>query len=161
MASGLTRQETIALTSVSSSRLSYLDSTGLISPEKSGNSKRPKVIYSWEKIIQIKLIDRLREKLSLQEIRKVLRFLEDQGYSPSLFECKLVFIGEQLYFIQDKDWKDFGLRVLEASGKNKGQLFIHEIGPISLVIAELQARKDEVLDFDKRVKGTLLEMVPA
>lgn len=161
MASGLTRQETIALTGVSSSRLSYLDSTGLISSEKSGNPKHPKVTYGWEKIIQIKIIDRLREKLSLQEIRKVLKFLEEQGYSPSLFECKLVFFGEQLYLIQDEDWKDFGLRVLEASGKNKGQIVIHDIGSIGTFIAELRAKKDEVLDFDKRAKGTPLEIVSA
>ncbi|MHC5763277.1 MerR family transcriptional regulator [Nostoc sp.] len=159
MVSGLTRQETISLTGVSSSRLSYLDSTGLVSPEKFGNPKHPKVIYSWEKILQIKIIDRLREKLSLQEIRKVLEFLEERNYTPSLFKCNLVFIGEQLYLIEN--WKDFGLKVLEASGKNKGQLVIHQIGAIGEVIVELQARKDEVLDFDKRAKGTPLEILSA
>ena len=159
MVSGLTRQETISLTGVSSSRLSYLDSTGLASPEKFGNPKHPKVIYSWEKILQIKIIDRLREKLSLQEIRKVLEFLEQRNYRPSLFQCNLVFIDDQLYLIED--WQDFGLKVLEASGKNKGQLVIHQIGAIGEVIVELQARKDEVLDFDKRAKGTPLEILSA
>jgi DNA-binding transcriptional MerR regulator len=159
MVSGLTRQETISLTGVSSSRLSYLDSTKLVSPDKFGNPKHPKVIYSWEQILQIKIIDRLRERLSLQEIRKVLEFLEQREYTPSFFKCNLVFIGEQLYLIES--WKDFGLKVLEASGKNKGQLVIHEIGAIGEVIAELQARKNEVLDFDKRIKGTPLETLSA
>ncbi len=159
MVSGLTRQETISLTGVSSSRLSYLDSTGLVSPQKFGNLKHPKVVYSWEKILQIKIIDRLREKLSLQEIRKVLEFLEKRNYTPSLFKCNLVFIDEQLYLIES--WEDFGLEVLEASGKNKGQLVIHQVGAIWEVIVELQARKDEVLDFDKRAKGTPLEILSA
>lgn len=157
MTSGFTRQETISLTGVNSSRLSYLDSTGLVSPEKFGNPKHPKVVYSWEKILQIKIIDRLREKLSLQEIRKVLDFLKRREYTPSLFECNLVFIGKQLYLIEN--WEEFGLKVLEASGKNKGQIAIHEIGAIGEVISELQARKDEVLDFDKRAKGTPLEVL--
>ncbi|MBD2357029.1 MerR family transcriptional regulator [Tolypothrix sp. FACHB-123] len=159
MVSGLTRQETISITGVSSSRLSYLDSSKLVSPNKFGNPKHPKVIYSWEQILQIKIIDRLRERLSLQEIRKVLEFLEQREYTPSFFKCNLVFIGEQLYLIES--WQDFGLKVLEASGKNKGQLVIHEIGAIGEVIAELQARKNEVLDFDKRIKGTPLESLSA
>jgi DNA-binding transcriptional MerR regulator len=105
MVSGLTRQETIALTSITSSRLSYLDSTGLVSPEKFGNPKHPKVIYSWEKILQIKIIDTLREKLSLQEIRKVLEFLDKWNYTLSLLKCNLVLIDEQLYLIEN--WEDF------------------------------------------------------
>lgn len=113
-----------------------MDSTGLISPEKSGNPKHPKVTYSWDKIIRIKLIDRLRGKLSLQEIRIVLSSLNEQSYSPSLFDCNLIFIDKQLYVL--KDWKDFGTKVLEVSRKNKGQVVIHEIGSINQIIAELQ-----------------------
>jgi len=156
MISGLTRQETVALTNVSASRLSYLDSTGIVSPEKFGNPKHPKVIYSWEKILKIKIIDRLREKLSLQEIRQVLEFLEKLNYTPSLSKCNLVFIDEELYLIEN--WQDFGLKVLEASCKNKGKLFIYQIAIIGEVIVELHARKDKVSDFERRVKGTPLEI---
>ena len=157
MVSGLTRQETILLTGVSSSRLSYLDSIGLVYPEKSGNPKHPKVIYSWQKIIQIKIIDILKKKLSLLQIRKVLDFLERHNYKPSLFQCNLVFINERLYLIED--WQDFGLKVLEASAENKGELVIHQISAIGKVIAELQAKGNEILDFEKRIKGTPLDFV--
>ncbi len=157
MTNGFTRQETIAITGVKSGRLSYLDKTGLIVPEKHGNPKHPIVIYDWEKILQIKIIERLREKLSLQEIRKVLEFLKKRGYKPSLFSCKLVFIDKQLYLIET--WEKFGNLVLEASGANKGQIVIHEIGSIGGVVAELrqEAEKHHVLDFKKRAKGTPLE----
>jgi DNA-binding transcriptional MerR regulator len=159
MTNGFTRQETIAITGVKSGRLSYLDKTGLVVPEKHGNPKHPKVIYDWEKILQIKIIERLREKLSLQEIRKVLEFLRARGYNQSLFSCKLVFIGKQLYLIED--WEEFGNLVLEASGANKGQIVIHEIGSIGEVLSELrqEAKKHHVLDFNKRAKGTPLEHV--
>jgi DNA-binding transcriptional MerR regulator len=159
MTNGFTRQETIAITGVKSGRLSYLDKTGLVVPEKHGNPRHPRVVYDWEKILQIKIIERLREKLSLQEIRKVLEFLRARGYNPSLFSCKLVFIGKQLYLIED--WEDFGNLVLEASGTNKGQIVIHEIGSIGEVLSELrqEAKKHHVLDFNKRAKGTPLEDV--
>jgi DNA-binding transcriptional MerR regulator len=155
VASGLTRQETLALTGISSGRLSYLDRTGLVVPEKIGG-KHPTVIYSWEQVFQIKVIDRLREKLSLQEVRKVIEFLEEKNYKPSLFNANLMFIGDKLYLIESSD--QFQARVLEASGKNKGQVVVHEVGVLKEVIAELQKERHRVLDFDKRVKGTLLEL---
>lgn len=158
MASGLTRQETLALTGISSGRLSYLDRTGLVVPEKIGD-KHPIVIYTWEQVFQIKVIDRLREKLSLQEIRKVIEFLETKDYKPSLFKTNLMLIGDKLYWIEDPS--EFQTRVLAvaASGKNKGQVVVQDVGVLSEVIAELQKEKHRVLDFDKRAKGTLLEPV--
>lgn len=155
--SGFTRQETIAITSVKSGRLSYLDKTGLVAPEKRGNPKHPKVIYDWKKILQIKIIERLRGKLPLQEVIEVLELFRERGYNPSLFSCKLVFIGKKLHLIED--WKVFGNLVLETSRANKGQLVIHDVGSIGEVLSELrqEAKKHRVLDFDKRIKGTPLE----
>jgi len=87
---------------------------------------------------------------------------KDRSYKPSLFNCNLVSIEKQLYLIENES--DFGtqvLKVLKASGKDKGQIAIHEIGPIGDVIPELrrEAHQNYVLDFDKRSKGTLLETV--
>lgn len=158
MTEGFERQEVIAMTGAKPGNLSYLDSTKLVVPRKDGNSKRPRVVYSVEQVLEIKIIERLRERLSLQEIRKVLHFLREKNYQPSIFSCNLVFIGKQLYLIENMN--DFGVRVLEASGKNKGQVVIHEVGSIGDVIAELrnEARQKQILDFDKRAKGTLLEI---
>ena len=151
MLSGFTRQETIALTSISSSRLSYLDRTGLIIPKKFGNSSHPKVIYTWKQVLEIKTIQRLREKISLQEIRKVLNFLREKNHKISLFTHTLVFVNKQLYLIEDLE--KFGLTVLEASGNNQGQVVIKEVGAVGDVISELfkEAEKHQVLDFDKRI----------
>lgn len=156
MIGGFTRKEVITMTGAKPGNLSYMDRTGLVTPTKLGNLKRPTVIYEIEQVLQIKIIERLRERLSLQEIRKVLKFLQDRNYKPSLFKCNLVLIGEQAYLIEDESV--FGYVVLEASGKNKGQVVIHEIGPIGDVIADLKREAEgHVLDFDKRTRGTLLE----
>jgi DNA-binding transcriptional MerR regulator len=158
MVSGFTRQETLALAGMKSGKLSYWDETGLVAPKKFGNPKRPKVFYTAEQVLQLKIIQRLRERLSLQETRKVIDFLKERNYKHTLFECKLVFIGEQLYLIED--WQEFGKFVLEASGKSKGQIVIHEIGSIGDVISELEseAEKNTVPDYKKRTEGTPLEV---
>jgi DNA-binding transcriptional MerR regulator len=150
MASGFTRQETISLTGIDSGRLSYLDRTKLVVPLKFGNPKHPKVVYSWQQVLEIKTIERLRERIPLQEIRKVLKFLNDRDHEPSFFSHNLVFVNEQLYLIEDL--RAFGLTVLEASGDNKGQVVIHEVGAIGDIMNELlrEAEKHHVLDFEKR-----------
>jgi DNA-binding transcriptional MerR regulator len=150
MVSGFTRQEMIALTGVSSSKLSYYDRTGLIVPTKFGSSKHPRVIYRWEQILEIKTIKRLQEQISLQEIRKVLDFLRGINYHLSFFSHSLVFVNSKLYLLENE--RDFGIKVLEASGENKGQVVIKEIGAIGDIITELwkEAEKHQVLDFDKR-----------
>lgn len=150
MLNGFTRQETIALTGISSSRLSYLDRTSLVTPQKFGNQKHPKVIYAWKQVLEIKTMERLRENLSLQEIRKVLSFLRERNYKTKFFEHNLVFINSQLYLVED--WQNFGLTILEASGKNKGQVVIREVGAVGDIITELweEAQRHQVLDFDKR-----------
>jgi DNA-binding transcriptional MerR regulator len=150
MTSGFTRQEAIALTGIDSGRLSYLDRTKLVVPVKFGNSKHPKVVYSWQQVLEIKTIERLREKLPLQEIRKVLKFLKERDYEPDFFVHNLVLVNTNLYLIEDI--REFGLAVLEASGENKGQVVIHEVGEIGDIITELmrEAEKHHVLDFEKR-----------
>lgn len=158
MVSGFTRQETIHLTGISSGRLSYLDRSQLVIPQKFGNPKHPKVVYTWQQVLEIKTIEVLRKRLSLQEIRKVLKFLGERNHEASFFVHNLVFVNSQLYLIEDL--RDFGLTVLEASGKNKGQVVIHEVGAIGDIIAELanEAEKHHVLDFEKRVGITQVEM---
>jgi hypothetical protein len=150
MTSGFTRQETIVLTGIDSGRLSYLDRTKLVVPMKFGNPKHPKVVYRWQQVLEIKTIERLREKLPLQEIRKVLTFLKERDYEPAFFVHNLVLVNTKLYLIEDL--RAFGLTVLEASGENKGQVVIHEIGTIGDIMSELarEAEKHYVLDFDKR-----------
>ncbi|MBC6434693.1 MerR family transcriptional regulator [Nostoc sp. HG1] len=82
----------MALTGISSGRLSYLDRTELVVPEKFGNHQHPKVVYKWQQILEIKTIERLRQKLSLQEIRKVLYFLKSTNYEYSFLNIVLFLL---------------------------------------------------------------------
>jgi DNA-binding transcriptional MerR regulator len=157
MTNGFTRQETIALTNIKSSRLSYWDETDLVKPQKIGKGKKPKVIYSWQQILQLKIISRLREELSLQEIRKVVDFLEGRNYNTSLFKCRLFLINSELFLVEDN--KELGDLVIKASGKDKGQVVVRELEPFKTILAGLkkEAKDNHILDFEKRIKGTALE----
>lgn len=160
MASGFTRQEVLSMTGIKPGNLSYLDSSGLVVPEKRGNPKRPsQVVYTVEQTLQIKIIQRLREKLSMPEVKRVLTFLKEQGYKSSLFECKLFFVGDKLYLIENAE--TLGKVIMMASGKQKGQLMIQEIEPLKGFIKELRqaAEEEAVLDFQKRTKNTPLEVL--
>ena len=158
MSSGFARKEVMQMTGAKASNLDYFASTGLVVPEKYGNPKRPSIVYSVEQVIQIKVIQRLREKLSLQEVRKILGFLAKRNYAPSLFECQLVLIDEQLYLIENE--QEFGSQVLKALNENKRQIAVNWIGKIGDILSDLknQACENKVLDFKKRVKETLLEI---
>ncbi|HEY9888042.1 MAG TPA: hypothetical protein V6D02_06550, partial [Candidatus Obscuribacterales bacterium] len=83
---GFTRQETLALTQTTSSRLAYLDRTQVVVPEKYGNPKKPTVIYSWEQVLEIRAIASLRKQISLQMVRKLVNFLDEHGLDPTLHD---------------------------------------------------------------------------
>jgi DNA-binding transcriptional MerR regulator len=66
------RQQVLRLTGARSTLLSYWDRTGLVVPEKEGHVRHPKVTYTFEQILQIQIVQRLRERLSLQSIRRII-----------------------------------------------------------------------------------------
>jgi hypothetical protein len=153
---GFTRQETIALSGENSGNLNYLDDIGIISPQRFGNPKRPKVIYSVEQIIKLKIIAMLRDRLSFREACKVAQFIRDRNYSQYLFNSLLVVINGELFSITS--WESFGLKVLATAADNKGRVEIREVGRIGDAIAEIKQAgiAAQILDFEKRIEGTVL-----
>lgn len=148
---GFTRQETLALTKTTSSRLAYLDRTGVVVPEKYGNSKKPTVIYSWEQVLEIRAINDLRQKISLQTVRKIVQFLDESGFDTSLRDKHLVAVNDEVFWVMP-DWSDMP-RVMKIAGKkNKGlgQFVLIVLPPISDIIKAVweTAKKSKVVDFE-------------
>lgn len=158
MENGFNRKETIALTGITSGKLSYWDETELVKPLKFGNEKKPTVIYNWQQIIQLKIIDRLRNTLSLQEIRKVLNFLTERNYEYSVFECKLFIVDGELFLIEKLE--DLEEQIILASGKQKGQVMVQIIEPFKSILNNLreEANKHHIYQYAEKVKGTPLEI---
>lgn len=153
---GFTRQETIALTGIKSGNLSYLDTKGVVVPKKIGSPRRPKVFYTAEQVIQLKVIHLLRDKLSFSACEIVIGFLKAHNYSPFLFVRDLVLVGDELHLI--KDWEDFGELVLRTARENHGKVAIRQLGQIGNVFLFLKVAAERacVPDFSKRIVDTPL-----
>lgn len=153
---GFTRQEALAISGISSGNLHYLDIIGLVSPVKIGNPKRPKVIYTAEQVVDLKVVSELRKRLVLREVQSVVIFLRNRGYEKPLFKCNLVFIDGTLHLVES--WKKFGEIVIEASRKNGGKVSVQEVGAIGEIVPDIRkdAEARNILDFDKRIQGTVL-----
>lgn len=142
-----TRQETIALTETTSSRLAYLEAKNLVIPQKYGNSKKPTVIYTWQQILMIKAIDRFREKLSLQTTWKVLEFLRKTGIKNK----HLLVIDDKTYWVEG-DWRNMPTIMQEIFAPNKEicQSTIVIIPPLSNLVTEVweAANKSKIIDYE-------------
>ena len=146
-----TRQETLALANTTSSRLAYLDRTEVVVPEKYGNPKKPTVIYRWEQIVEIRVINDLRQKISLQTVRKIVQFLEESGFDTSLKDKHLVVVNDEVFWVMP-DWSDMP-RIMKVAGKkNKGlgQFVLIVLPPISDIIKAVweNAKNSKVIDFE-------------
>jgi len=153
-----TRQETIALTKTTSSRLAYLNRVGIVEPERYGNTKKPTVIYSWAQVLEIRAINNLREKVSLQTIKEMIQYLDKNGFEPSLRDKRLVAVNGEILWVMP-DWSDMPRIMTIASKKSKGlgQLVLVVLPALKDLIKAVweTAKKSEVIDFEsfkKRAK---------
>jgi DNA-binding transcriptional MerR regulator len=95
-----TRHEAVILTRTSPSRLAYLAKTGIVVPYRLQQAGRWRLFYSWDQILELRTIHHLRQQTSLQTIRKILRFLEDQGGDHRLCNQKLVITEDGVSWVR-------------------------------------------------------------
>lgn len=161
---GFTRQEALALTKTTSSRLAYLDRTGVIVPEKYGNSKKPTVIYSWEQVLEIRAINDLRQKVSLQTVRSIVKFLNDSGFDASLRDKHLVIANDEVFWVMP-DWSDMPriMKVADKKNKELGQFVLIVLPPIADIIKAVweTAKKSKVVDFESFKRRAKVEPTEA
>lgn len=148
---GFTRQETLALTQTTSSRLAYLDRTNVVVPQKYGNPKKPTVIYTWEQLLEIRTIANLRKQISLQMVRKLVAFLDEHGLESSLHDKPLVATPDEVFLVMP-DWSDMPqiMKVADRTGAGLGQLVLLVLPPLSNVISDLwdTAKTSNLVDFE-------------
>ncbi|MCG9890206.1 MAG: MerR family transcriptional regulator [Thermosynechococcaceae cyanobacterium MS004] len=152
---GFSRREVISLTGCTSSRLAYLEKSGLIIPERVGETGRPLVLFSWEQLLEIRAIKNLRKDVSLQKVRKIIDFLNTKGYSESLRDKNIVVINDEVYWL-DPGWSDLPglmMKVAGPSSEGLGQLAYYELIVISSLNQLVEdvwasARDSKVVNFE-------------
>lgn len=92
-----TRQEAIALTNTTSSRLAYLEKIGVIVPEKFGSLKKPTVLYSWRQLLQIQAVMWMSEFISLVALKRTVQFLNTVEFWDELTDKNLIIADTEIY----------------------------------------------------------------
>jgi DNA-binding transcriptional MerR regulator len=70
-----TSNDVIALTGISPRQLQWWDERGIVAPGRQGHRR----IYSWDELVTVAVICQLRRRgFSLQRMRKVIRFLQQE-----------------------------------------------------------------------------------
>jgi hypothetical protein len=128
-----TRQEVLKLAGISSSNLSYMDRIELVVPRKEGNPRKPSVWYTEEQLVHVLIASRLSKDWPLQAIRIALNELKKRGYTPDLFDKRLLIINGDTLWIDAEASLD---GVFAKLAKHKGQVILYSIGPIGDVYRE-------------------------
>lgn len=158
-----TRQEAIKLSGLTSSRVSYLDSTGVVRPYKVGSSLKPTCLYSWEQILELRTIALITEDVTLQELRKTVKYLKACEQDGSLHEKILMSANRVSYWILDKPG-EIEKVILQISASNPGQnIVINTLLPMSNVITDVwkRAKENNIDKFEERAKTKPKQFVAA
>ena len=90
-----TSNEVMLLTSITARQLQWWDERGIVVPERQGHRR----VYSWEELVTVAVICQLRRRgFSLQRVRKVIRFLQ-QEFGTSL--AATVGAGSEYHLLTD------------------------------------------------------------
>ncbi|PZO39518.1 MAG: hypothetical protein DCF17_13215 [Shackletoniella antarctica] len=84
------RRHAVVLARSSPGRLAYLEKTGIVVPHRVGQPPRLDVLYSWDQILEIRAISRLRQHLSFQTMRKILQYFDDHDGGCTLRDKHLI-----------------------------------------------------------------------
>jgi hypothetical protein len=157
---GFSRQETMVLTDITSSRLAYLDRSRIIVPKKYGNPKKPYVVYSWVQVIQLRAITHLKQKISLVLTKKIVTFLDNHGFEEDWNRKHLVIADEDV-FVSEADWSGMSGIMQAVASKNDGQFVVVVFPQIERIVSDIRlvAANSDAIDmetFELRVKGASL-----
>jgi len=138
-----TSNEVIALTGITARQLQWWDERGIVVPEREGHRR----IYDWDQVVTVSVISQMRRRgLSLQRMRKVIRFLRQEfgtslPASVSSGDCHLLTDGTNLFL------RTSARQVVDLL-KNSRQpmLDICVSDEVRRVRAEILARKKAVSD---------------
>jgi hypothetical protein len=108
---GFTRPEVSELTGVSVHRLQYLDRIGLIVGYRTGNSKKPVLLYTWNQVLQVLYVRDSRKHLSDEDLVHLVKMLDESiCYKAALAKFESTYEEEELvhyaWFYSDTNFYD-------------------------------------------------------
>ncbi len=131
-----TRRHAMILARSSLSRLKYLEKTGIVVPHRGKTSPKAEVFYSWEQILEIRTIARLRQYLSFQRIRRIIQYFEDHGFERSLRDKHLLIKNGKVTWVRPDG--SIAPQMIELQGKRESQ-----VGQLVLTAGDAQEMLDQ------------------
>jgi uncharacterized protein (DUF433 family) len=129
----------VKLARITMLQLRYWDQTGLVAPSiKRQISPRNTVrLYSYHDMLRLLVAAELRDRISLQHIRRVVAQLEDRGFADPLRELRFATHGSEVYFqYPDGSW----------SGDAKpDQVIFHQVLELDALRARIPTASDREL----------------
>jgi len=134
-----TSNEVMALTGITARQLQWWDERGIVTPQHQGHRR----IYVWEELVTVAVICQLRRRgFSLQRVRKVIRFLQQEfgtnlaATTGATSEYHLLTDGIRLYL------RTSARQVVDLLKNSRQPMFdICLSDEVRRVRAEIQARK--------------------
>lgn len=152
---GFTRKEAMESTGCTSNQLQSYERAKLVIPKRVEQSGRATVLYTRRQLLQLCAIKNLREKekISLQKIKAVIKFLDSHGFDTDLDNKQLVVLDDAVFWVRI-DWEDFStqmpkaLKVASKKRKEVGQYMLLVIPPLINVAEEIikAAKKSRVIN---------------
>lgn len=134
---GFEREQVLKLTGLSTSQLSRIVASKWVEPIKLGYSIRTKTLFSWEQLLELKSIAKLRKKISFQKIRNLKNVLLELGHESFKDDSSKVLIAtDKTIFLIDKTDVNYPT-MMELLGVNCGQ-YVLAVFPISEMIKEIE-----------------------
>jgi len=134
---GFEFNQVLKLTGLSSWQLRTVVSLNWIIPIKLSESKNGKLLFSWEQLIELKAIAKLRKKLSFQKIKGLKNVLLNLGHESFRDDSTKVLVAtDRTVFLIDKTDSNYP-KIIELLGVNCGQ-YVLGVFPISEMIKEIE-----------------------
>jgi len=134
---GFEFNQVLKLTGLSSWQLRTVVSLNWIIPIKLSESKNGKLLFSWEQLIELKAIAKLRKKISFQKminLKDVLLKLDHESFKDD--SSKVLVATDKTVFLIDKSDVNYPT-MMELLGVNCGQ-YVLAVFPISEMIKEIE-----------------------
>jgi DNA-binding transcriptional MerR regulator len=114
------------LCGVSDRQLTYWSELGLVTSNKlvREHGGRPLRVYSWEHLLELKVIARLRESVGLPIIRKAIEYLSKNSENPCLREKILISMNGEILWINRSEMNKTFIEII--TGKFAGQSLVVE-----------------------------------
>lgn len=96
----LTSQRAATVAGISMRRLRYWERSGLVGPSVTHvfGQRGSTELYAFHDMIELLVVARLRDELSLQHVRRVVSYLRDRGYDSPLRQLRFARVGNEIYF---------------------------------------------------------------